>query len=565
LKIESKDIDIESLLKGQTFFIPRFQRPYSWDDENIQDLWNDVIASNGADYFIGSMVVFKQNKQAYGVVDGQQRLTTLTIFICCIRDALHALGEEDLALGLHQFVERKNSSYKDEYVLKTETSFPYFQENIQKLGTPDMETQELPEEKTHKRAHATLTSKIDSIINAIETDASIPPANKHGKKVSKLEALRDSVFNLKIIFVTLENEDDAYLIFETLNTRGKDLSVTDLAKNHFSKNLKKKSDVDSTRLLWDKILDTVHNTAADISTDDFFYHFWASRYESVPLKKLFPAMKKAVTAANAKSKLDEMVNDVTLYRAIHEPKYLWKNNEKSIADSLQALQLFKLSQPTPAVLSLVRSYKEGTIKPHTLLRALSAIENFHFAFTAVTSSRSSGGISGMYSSFAKKLHCASDSNSAGIEISSLIEKLKDRRPDLDEFKLGFRQIGFTNDSPKQKRLVQYILRKFVVHHKYLTVGDLDSLTIEHLVPQSEIGSNNWTEEIVGQLGNLLLLDGKFNSDIGNCSFEEKIRKIEASGYTIPEYVKSNSHWLPSGVAAHTDVMAETAYNCIWRI
>lgn len=565
MKIESKDIDIESLLKGQTFFIPRFQRPYSWDDENIQDLWNDVIASNGEDYFIGSMVVFKQNKQAYGVVDGQQRLTTLTIFICCIRDALHSLGEIDLALGLHQFVERKNSSYKDEYVLKTETSFPYFQENIQKLGAPDFDARELSEEKTLKRAHATLTGKINSIINAIETDASIPAAKKHVAKVSKLEALRDSVFNLKIIFVTLENEDDAYLIFETLNTRGKDLSVTDLSKNHFSKNLKKKSDVDSTRILWDKILDTVHNTAADISTDDFFYHFWASRYESVPLKKLFPAMKKAVTSANAKSKLDEMVNDVVLYRAIHEPKYLWKSSEKPVADSLQALQLFKLSQPTPAVLSLVRAYKDGIIKPHTLLRALSSIESFHFAFTAITSSRSSGGISGMYSSFAKKLHGADNSNAAGIEISALIDKLKDRRPDLDEFKVGFRQIGFTNDSPKQKRLVQYILRKFVLHYKYLTVGDLDSLTIEHLAPQSKIGSNNWTEETVGQLGNLLLLDAKFNSHIGDSEFKEKLHKIELAGYSIPEYVKASSDWRPSDVMTHTDMMADVAYNNIWKI
>ena len=72
MKIESEDIDVESLLSGRYFSIPRFQRPYSWDDENIQDLWDDVIASKGEDYFIGSMVVYKQSKQEFGVVDGQQ-------------------------------------------------------------------------------------------------------------------------------------------------------------------------------------------------------------------------------------------------------------------------------------------------------------------------------------------------------------------------------------------------------------------------------------------------------------------------------------------------------------
>jgi hypothetical protein len=565
LKIESKDIDIESLLKGQTFFIPRFQRPYSWDDENLQDLWNDVIASKGEDYFIGSMVVFKQNKQEYGVVDGQQRLTTITIFICCIRDALHELGETDLALGLHQFVERKNSSYKDEYVLKTETSFPYFQEYIQKLGSPDLKAQELSEERTLKRAHTTLASKIQSILSAIDSDESIPEDEKNKCKVTKLEALRDSVFNLKVIFVTLENEDDAYLIFETLNTRGKDLSVTDLAKNHFSKNLKQKSDVDSTRLLWDEILDTIHNTSADITTDDFFYHFWASRYESVPLKKLFPAMKKSITASNAKDRLDEMVHDVALYRAIHEPDYLWTKPEREIADSLHALQLFKLSQPTPAVLSLVRAYKANVIRPRTLQRALAGIENFHFAFTAVTSSRSSGGISGMYSSFAKKLHTSNNANTAGIEINNLIEKLRDRRPDFDEFQVGFKQIGFTDSSPKQKRLVQYILRKFVMHHKYVTVGDLDSLTIEHLAAQSLIGTDEWAAATVGQLGNLLLLDTKTNSDIGNDPFEAKKEKIKQGGYTLPDFINEKSTWNAEAIQAHTDALALTAYNEVWKL
>ena len=136
MKIESEDIDIESLLSGRYFSIPRFQRPYSWDDENIQDLWNDVISSKGEDYFIGSMVVFKQGKQEFGVVDGQQRLTTITILLCAIRDSFASLGEEDLAQGLHQLIERKNRSNKNEYVLKTETSFPFFQEHIQKFGQP---------------------------------------------------------------------------------------------------------------------------------------------------------------------------------------------------------------------------------------------------------------------------------------------------------------------------------------------------------------------------------------------------------------------------------------------
>ncbi len=80
MKIESTDLSVENLLKGSFFVIPRFQRPYSWEEDNIEDFWNDIAGTNVPDYFIGSMVVCKLKKNALGVVDGQQRLTTIMIF-----------------------------------------------------------------------------------------------------------------------------------------------------------------------------------------------------------------------------------------------------------------------------------------------------------------------------------------------------------------------------------------------------------------------------------------------------------------------------------------------------
>lgn len=146
MKIVSEDIDVESLLTGRSFSIPRFQRPYSWDAENIQDLWDDLTTNANDEYFIGSMVAYSQGKQTYGVVDGQQRLTTLTILLCVVRDSLAGLGESDLAAGIHQLIERKNRENVSEVVLKTETSYPYFQEFIQKDGAPRFDIEILAEE-----------------------------------------------------------------------------------------------------------------------------------------------------------------------------------------------------------------------------------------------------------------------------------------------------------------------------------------------------------------------------------------------------------------------------------
>ena len=527
MKIESEDIDVESLLSGRYFSIPRFQRPYSWDDENIQDLWDDVIASKGEDYFIGSMVVYKQSKQEFGVVDGQQRLTTITILLCAIRDAFTKNDELDLAEGLHQLIERKNRNNKNEYVLKTESSFPFFQEHIQKFGDADVEADELFEEKALRRADDLLSTKVNATLESVDNDPSVRTEEKQHEKTKKLIALRESVLNLKLIFVTLENEDDAYLIFETLNTRGKDLAVTDLVKNHFTKHMKSKGSVDAVKIKWTKILETIHNSSADISPDAFLYHYWASRHEAVPLKRLFPVMKREINRSNAKDNLDYLVEDSKLYRAIHEPSFHWEKNQSQVAESLRAIQMFKLSQPTPALLSLVRAHDHDVIRLRKLTEAVSAIEKFHFAFTAVTSSRSSGGISGMYSAFARRLYASKSPQTASLEIDGLIGKLRDRTPSFDEFLIGFREIGFTNVNSKQKSLVRYILRNFSVHHAYKTPVDFDDLTIEHISPQSNIGKDSWNDRNIGQLGNLIFIDQKMNQLLDKKPFKEKKKLLES--------------------------------------
>ena len=553
-------------MDGSYFHIPRFQRPYSWDEVNIAEFWADVVTDMSDDYFIGSMVLYKKSKQQFGIVDGQQRLTTITILLCVIRDYFLSLERNDLAEGIHQLIERKDRNNKNRYVLKTETSFPYFQEHIQKFNDePDAEINIHEEEKNLERAHARFKELVGSILEAIDTDASIAIDKKQQLKVDKLIAVRDSVLNLNLIFITLENEDDAYLIFETLNTRGKDLALTDLVKNHFAKHLKAKGEVDQARLKWESMLETIHNSSSGISSDNFIYHFWASRYDPIPLKKLFPKFKKDVTKAKAKVYLDSLLIDSKLYRSIHETTYGWDKNESEAARSLFAMQLFKLSQPTPATLSLVRAYKDKKIKYAKFRDTLKAIEKFHFIFTAITSSRSSGGISAMYSSFAKKLFEAKNSQIASDEIRELIKKLRIKVPSLDEFIVAFKEIYFTNSNSKQKKLVRYILRGFSEHFSYSTPVDFDDLTIEHIHPQSMVDVGGWSEDLVGSLGNLIFLDQKMNGQLDTKTFKGKKKILADAAYTLPDFVSKTSKWEPESVIAHTELMAMTAYNEIWKI
>lgn len=565
MKIESEDIDVRNLLSGSYFHVPRFQRAFSWEPEHIIQFWNDLVDNQGDEYFIGSMVLFRKGKQDYGVVDGQQRLTTITILLCSLRDAFFDLGDHNLASGLHLLVEHKNIENEDTFVLKTESSYPFFQDEIQRFGEPILQVKPGPEEENLSRAYEILREFVAKAVSAIENDPMVPIEHKVEQKIAKLKHVRDILLSLKLIKVTLENEDDAYIIFETLNTRGKDLALSDLVKNHFSKLIKKRGDVDTLKEKWQKLLELFQGSQADISPDSFITHFWASRYNSVTQRKVFPEFKKSVAKENALTSLDQMLSDALIYRKILEPSFGWEKSEKRAQDSLAALQLFRLSQPTPAVLSLARAYLGSKIKLKKFNFALEAIENFHFAFTAVTSSRSSGGISSMYSAFAKRLFESPDAQSASDEIDTLVQKLKERRPSYSEFVVGFEQILFTNSLTKQKALVRYILKRLSISQGFAFPEDWEDLSIEHIHPQDKIDGGEWQEDIVGQLGNLIYVTHDLNGKLAAKPFVAKKRILNASNQGFPTFIAEAPQWNPDTIVSHTEKLAELAYYNTWKL
>ncbi len=168
MKITSVDKDVKAILGYNYYCIPRFQRPYSWLQENIADYWNDTIAESDVDYFIGSMVVYKIDGDTYGVVDGQQRLTTITMLLCAIRNMMKNKGFDDLANGVHRFIEKPNIDNKQEYVLSTETSYPYFQEHIQKFGEAVVAIEPKEEETSLASAFQQIQDFVEASVSAIE-------------------------------------------------------------------------------------------------------------------------------------------------------------------------------------------------------------------------------------------------------------------------------------------------------------------------------------------------------------------------------------------------------------
>jgi uncharacterized protein with ParB-like and HNH nuclease domain len=563
--IDSKPWQIGSLLEGKYFQIPRYQRPYSWEKSHLEEFWQDAIQDREeVDYFIGSIVAAKpRNEVVYAVVDGQQRLTTITILLCVLRNAFQRENLVDLSQGTHTLIERKNRENVNQYILTTQTSYPYWQEHILKYGDAELDGGAGPEEEALAYAKSYFEERILEVVSAIRNNPSLSQSKKTAQIEKNLKSLREKLLSLLVIFVELEDEDDAYLAFETLNTRGKDLRATDLVKNLVLR-LKKPSNrgVDVAKDKWQKMSELIEDSDATIRLDTFLHHSWLSRNEFVAQKKLFISVKKRVDKASVDDYLDELVGDAKIYRFLYETETRekkWIQQEFAIRDAIEAVGQIGVRISLPLILAVVRDWQDGAMAIPGVRDILRTIESFHFIYNAVTEQRVTGGLAMMFATQAWEFS-QSPPNSKVAKCREIRKKLKERLPSLDAFKLAFNRIVYTKAQTKQKNLVKYILGRIAAHNSWTL--DRRALSIEHLSSQS----SSIAPSIVGQIGNLLLVPGDFNNEkLADRPVPDKIRLLKKAQIPIPDTMGNSKKWDEMAIASHTEELAELCYNKIWRL
>jgi len=568
--IKPLDRTSADLLAGGFYKIPRFQRPYSWDKENVDDFWTDAIASDDKDYFIGSFVIYREheNADAFMVVDGQQRLTTITLLLAAIRNALHNLGDTGLAAAVQKLIERDDINNQRRFVLLTETSYPYLQEHIQKYGPPQLPKNVGREEEALELAFLHLNARVEAELRAIEADSAIPQTKKTQEKSKRLVQLRDNALRLQVIVVELQGEDEAYQIFETLNTRGKDLGIADLVKNLFTRLLKPTNKgVDVAKDKWHSILESFDKSAAGLDVNAFIYHSWLSRFSYTGKDKLFRAIRGHVKKANAGAFLDELVKDSHLYRQILEPSsWAWSKQEVDLAASLRALTVFRVLQPVPMVIAILRGYRSKVITLKQAKGILRKMEDFHVQFTAVTAQRTGGGTARMYASSAEALTHASTTGARAAALNDFKTKMHNRRPTRAAFEAGFQQISFFSGNTKDKSLVQYLLQRLDQHQRSGPPLDYAQMTIEHIAPENPAaGMPVVPSTHVGKLGNLILLDQTFNNKAANKDFASKRLTYKSAKTPLDTTLKSATQWTEAEIDARTAALAQLAYDHVFTI
>ena len=358
LDFEAKDSQLMDILftAHKKFRVPRYQRPYAWTEDQIADFWNDLTSDDYSN-FIGSLILNAEHFEktnCYEIIDGQQRLLTITIFCAVLRDITKEIDPKKADLFHRKdIVIEDNEGNWINRIECGETLKDFFEKNVQSNTSSILDTNpSTKEEKLVKQNYKYFYDKISSYLKTF-------PENS--KKLEYLQNLRKKILALPVIKIEIKSEDDAYEIFETTNARGIDLSVADLLKNVIFNKLKNTDEKDIAKEYWDEIVSNIQGTNTELKK--FIRYFWISTYPLVPEKKLFKTIKNTITdwekllfdlheASKWYEKL--VVGNIDAWEDIKSGDHIFK--------SLRALRIMNVSQCYVLFLSILRNLdKLGTV------------------------------------------------------------------------------------------------------------------------------------------------------------------------------------------------------------
>lgn len=560
MKIQCIEKDIRQVLETGTYLIPRFQRPFSWDEDNVEEFWIDSTSDLKKDYFIGSFVSYNISSSSFGLVDGQQRITTITIALCAIRDKFSDLGFAAPAKGVHRLIETRDLNDQAQFVLKTETSYPYLQAKIQSLEKEVTQIDVGEEEEAISAAYKLIHILIDQGVR--EAASKVDPSKAKTASKKWLERVRDKLLGLKLISITLDNQDDAYLIFETLNTRGKDLTAADLAKNHLLRLLPSKGKaIDRPKDHWTEIQSTLEQASRPIQMATFLHHYWLSKHSFTTERELFKAIKSEVSATNVRAFLDELRTDSELYRGIIEPERLsfWNKGNRDIEDSLRCISdVLNIQIANPFLLTVLRLFSFNKLKDGQVREIFWLVERYHYLYTTISNLPSSGGVSKMYASHARALASATDANARGLCINEFKKKIKGKVPARDTFITRFKALNYL--TPRHKEIIGYTLWKIYKHRNPAVDVDRGGQSLEHLLSQ-KTGAPS-----LHSIGNLLGVPVKYNAEVlAANSFEAKKASLKSHGYILEPQIEAATTWGTTEIERRTGDLAALAYDEVWAI
>jgi uncharacterized protein with ParB-like and HNH nuclease domain len=495
------------------FVIPVYQRNYDWNKEQCEQLFNDILElskSPDRTHFIGSIVSIYHDDgsgREYLIIDGQQRITTLSVLLLAIYNMLEK-GE----ISSKNII---NQQIKDEYLVNK--------------YSPEEKKVRLKPIKADNDAFFKLFGRNEDYVPDSNITNNYLYFKDRLKRISKsIDEFFNAIKRLMIVEIELKRgEDDPQLIFESLNSTGLTLTQADLVRNFI---LMKESSSRQEELYenyWSNIEKNTNNKVSGFIRD-----FLTLKERVIPNRdKVYNSFKKYVQNNYSEKQVEDLLKELLKFSKFYNIIINNNDNSKEINKSLKKINNLEVTVSYPFLLEVFEKYDGGDLDESSVITILKIIESF--AFRRLIADVPTNALNKIFMTLGKEIEKSTNGDADYIEVMRYIlisKKGSQRFPNDHEFfdKLKLRDIYNLKSKNKQhllESLENFQNKEKVNVEELLKSGEIN---IEHIMPQKltpkwkENLGENWSEiheNYLNTLGNISLTG--YNSKMSNKSFIEK--------------------------------------------
>ncbi|MCD8534900.1 MAG: DUF262 domain-containing HNH endonuclease family protein [Verrucomicrobia bacterium] len=550
---------------GLNYRVPTFQRDYSWTEDEWDDLWQDILGLFEEDgepsHYMGYLVLQSSDSKQFDIIDGQQRITTISILILAALGHLKDLANSKLDPGNNdkrrEQLQNSYIGYVDPVSLVPRSKLELNRNNNRFYQTYLVPLDQMPQRGLNSSEHQ-LRKAFNWFKERVKSQSGT--TIESGKKLAGfVDTLVDKLF---FTVITVTDELNAFQVFETLNARGVRLSSTDLLKNYlFSVISTRETHETELRALedrWERIIGLLGLE----SFPEFLRVFWNSRNKLVRQSDLFKTIRKRI---NLRDQAFELLRDLdhsaAVYAALRDPQDdIWNQEEN---EALEHLLMFNVRQPLAMLMACHAKYFESDRAGFT--RIIRAIAVVSFRYNVICN---------LQTHEQERLYNDIAWNVTGGGLSrptEILTKLKEVYPDDAQFKGAFTDKEFRTTNSRNKKVVRYIL--FEIERQQSGMDfDFESATynLEHILPLSPSDGWNHIEEakqdrLIYRIGNMTPLETSRNRDLGNADYASKRSVYAQSCFQITKAVAEHYDiWDEAKIEARQRQLAKVAAG-IWKI
>lgn len=541
------------LLNGlKQYLIPVYQRLYSWEQHQCKRLWDDIVLmqkENRQGHFLGSIVCIAEQTspmgvQKYMVIDGQQRLTTLTLALIALRDSI------DEYSGIN--IDQLNTSFLINQYEKGDNKY--------KLLLTDEDRDILISLIEKKPLKSNVKSKLLDSYNYFKAQIAKNEINP--------QVLFESMGKLQIVIITLERgSDDPQAIFESLNSTGKELSQSDLIRNYVLMGVDKQEQQDLFDNIWRPFEELFGHENQDVYMDAFFRDYLTMQMSRIPkisnVYEEFKAWKVNSKFGSNKELCEDLYSCASIYTDI----IFAKSNDQKLQSLFKEIKALNMAVANPFLMGVIRDYNSQKYQ----LTNDNLIEIVRLCISYV---------------FRRSI-CDIPTNSLNKTFATMQNDIK-KDDYLNSVKAFFIKKEDYKEFPSDKKFGEAFVTKEIyrIRNRNYILDRLENydnkspvvienLTIEHIMPQNDKLSDNWKLELgtdwkrvhstyLHTIGNLTLTG--YNSEMSDNPFMKKMTMhggFRETAVRLNKYIVKQDQWTEVQIKERAQELLQKALK-IWE-